>query len=105
MKGIRNLTTKLCLNNANGVITTNPLVLDHITSLYSRLQINSFFYPILQSESILKEELRRSIEISNNNIFSFDLSEKNIIIYWKIVRSERNSCFSKIFQINCKNTN
>ena len=81
IKGIRYLTSKLCLNNVDGVVTTNPMILDRITSLYPRLQINSFFYPILQSESILKEELRKSIEISNKNIISFDLGGKKILLF------------------------
>jgi glycosyltransferase involved in cell wall biosynthesis len=80
-KGFRKLSSKLCLNNANGIVTTNPMLLNYISSLYPRLGFNSFFYPILQSDSILKEELKHSIDIANKNISSFDLEGKKILLF------------------------
>jgi len=79
--GIRKITSKLCLTNANGVITVNPETLDYIKNLYPHLNENSFCYPILQDEFVLKDNLQSSIDISKTNVSIHNLIGKKILLY------------------------
>ena len=79
--GIRKMTSKLCLTNANGVTTVNPITLNYIINLFPHLKENSFCYPILQDEVVLKDELKSSIDISNRNISFYNLLGKKILLF------------------------
>jgi len=80
-KGIRNLLHKICLTVASGIITNNPNSLEYLQSQFPKLKNNSTYYPILQDESHLRQQLSHSLEISRKYIKIHQLQGKKVLLY------------------------